>query len=100
MIHISMRRPEPRKKIEEICIKNQWQYKSHKYGMFNSDINLLKTGDIIIGFLGQEQQFLPEVDVELWVPIQQKNVFHKYLLTAIELEGEKKCVIDLGIGSF
>ena len=100
MIHISLKRPEKRKEIENICKKNQWQYKSYKYGMMNSNVLELKTGDIIIGYLSQQQQFLPLVDVELWNFTNQKNVFQKYLLTEVELDKPRPCVIDLGVGGF
>ena len=96
MIYTSLRNEKKRKEIENKLTKNKWNFISSFNGLRDKDILKLNNGDIIIGYLSLGQMFLPQVDVELWTPTNFIDTFDKYLLTAIDLEGEKNCVIFLG----
>ena len=94
MIHISVKHRELREKIELDLNKKSYEYKSYFSGMKDKDILRLKDGDIIVGRLSIMQFFRPIVDVELWIPWNDK--FLRFLLTAVDFKGINPCMIFLG----
>ena len=94
MIHLSIRNPLERdKEIRKLKAK-KYVYHIHYSGLHDKDILNLKRGDLIIGRLSLAQMFLPKVDVELFIPFD--GIYQRFLLTAVDLEGEKPCLIFLG----
>ena len=94
MIIVSIRNPIERQKEVEKLKAKKYVYRVAHGGLHDDDLLKLKTGDLILGRLSMAQFFIPKVDVELFVPMD--NGYQRFLLTEVDLEGHRPCLIFLG----